>query len=112
DEGEFGEGLLWQELLVAETDKPFADLVGSKAEVGGSEFFVEAGVTHAGADEDAFPGACNDEDPSHAAARNLDWEAFLLTEDSMTGLMVGAAPKRRGGRNGHSLRAGAVMPFF
>jgi len=34
--------------------------------------------------------ACNDEDPSHAAARNLDWEAFLLTEDSMTGLMVGA----------------------
>jgi hypothetical protein len=34
--------------------------------------------------------ACNDEDPSHAAARNLDWEAFLLTGDAMTGLMVGA----------------------
>lgn len=34
--------------------------------------------------------ACNDEDPSLAAARNLDWEDFLLTEDAMTGLMIGA----------------------
>jgi len=34
--------------------------------------------------------ACNDEDPSLAAARNLDWEAFLLAGDDMTGLMIGA----------------------
>jgi hypothetical protein len=34
--------------------------------------------------------ACNHEDPSQAAARNLDWEAFLLTGDGMTALMVGA----------------------
>jgi|APTNR8051073442_1049403.scaffolds.fasta_scaffold39214_1 hypothetical protein len=34
--------------------------------------------------------ACNDEDPSHAAARNLDWEDFLRTGDAMTGLMIGA----------------------
>lgn len=33
--------------------------------------------------------ACNDEDPSLAAARNLDWEAFLLAGDDMTGLMIG-----------------------
>ncbi len=34
--------------------------------------------------------ACQDEDPSLAAARNLDWETFLLTGDAMTGLMIGA----------------------
>ncbi len=34
--------------------------------------------------------ACNDEDPSLAAARNLDWADFLLAEDSMTDLMIGA----------------------
>ena len=34
--------------------------------------------------------ACNDEDPSLAAARNIDWEDFLLSGDAMTGLMIGA----------------------
>ncbi|MCB1085725.1 MAG: hypothetical protein KDM63_01660 [Verrucomicrobiae bacterium] len=34
--------------------------------------------------------ACNDEDPSLAAARNLDWLSFLQAEDPMTGLMIGA----------------------
>jgi hypothetical protein len=43
DEGEFGEGFLGQELLVAEADEPFADLVGRQAEVGGSSFLWKRG---------------------------------------------------------------------
>jgi hypothetical protein len=61
DEGEFGERFLGQELLVAEADEPFADLFGRKAEVGGGELLVEARVTHAGIDEDAFPGEDGEE---------------------------------------------------
>jgi hypothetical protein len=61
DEGEFGERFLGQEFLVAEADEPFADLFGRKAEIGGSELLVEARVTHAGIDEDAFPGEDGEE---------------------------------------------------
>jgi len=61
DEGEFGEGFFGQELLVSETDEPFADLFGGKTEVGGRQLLVKARVTHAGIDENAFPGEDGEE---------------------------------------------------
>ena len=56
DEGEVSKRFFGQELLVAETDEPFADLPGGEAEVGGTELLVEARVTHAGVDENTLAG--------------------------------------------------------
>ena len=55
-EGEVGKRFFGEELLVAETDEPLADLPGGEAEIGGTELLVDVGVTHAGADEDTFAG--------------------------------------------------------
>jgi hypothetical protein len=61
DEGELGEGLLGEKALVAEAHEPLADLVRFESEIGGTELLVEAGVTHAGVDEDTFAGEDGEE---------------------------------------------------
>ncbi|MCB1066104.1 MAG: hypothetical protein KDN20_24695, partial [Verrucomicrobiae bacterium] len=54
DQGEFGEGFLREESLVAEAHESFADLFGFESEIGGAELLVEARVSHAGVDEDTL----------------------------------------------------------
>jgi hypothetical protein len=61
DEGEVGERFFGKELLVTETEKPLVDPIGFETEVSSMEFLVEARVTHAGIDENAFPGEDGEE---------------------------------------------------